>query len=301
MKNEIRVSTFGIRHELGPMFLGYRAPDGAYTMRQVNDGPVSTTLVELPRRIRDGYGVSSVELMEQNLHDASPDDLIALREALESSGVKLGLLGLSRCAGDADPARRAEDISALEEFIDVAGRIGAQQVRVVLLPPPVVPSPEPADLPELVEALLRLARRAEAAGVRLMVENDDAITADPAQLLPILDAVGSQVGFVLDTGNIDPVMTEVVAGFMEGREAKDVDAEETYRTIQSLLPRAEVVHVKTYGFKPDGTSKVYDLQRVVTLLADAGFAGPVTIEYSGADGADADDAITRTIEIVRAA
>lgn len=301
MKNEIRISTFGIRHEVGEMFVGYRAADGTIAMQQVTHGPAQVTLAQIPARIHHGFGVSSVELMEQNLQNATDADLEAFKKALEEEGVTLGLLGLSRAAGDANPVYREEDLTALEELIDVAASLGAQQVRVVLMPPPIVPLPEPASFDELVAALRRLAARADAAGVRLMVENDDAITADPSRLVPILEEVGTDVGLVLDTGNIEPVMSEITDAFMTGREAKDVDAELTYQVIESLLPRAEVVHVKTYGFKEDGSSKVYDLNRVIKVLVDGGFEGPLTIEYAGAEGPEADIAIARTIELLRAA
>lgn len=283
------------------MYVGYRATDGSYAMQQVNDGPIRVHLADIPARVKDGFGVVSVELMEQNLHGTTEQDRADFRQALSSQGVALGLLGLSRCAGDANPTHREEDLTVLEELIDLAGELGAEQVRVVLLPPPIVPLPDAAPLADLIAALERLSARAKSAGVRLMVENDDAITADPTKLVPILDGVGSDVGLVLDTGNIEPVMGEVVASFMEGREARDIDASETYETITALLPRAEVVHVKTYGYKEDGSSKVYDVTRVLRILTEGDFTGPVTVEYAGADGADADSAISRTIELIRAA
>ncbi|MGC0239400.1 sugar phosphate isomerase/epimerase family protein [Arthrobacter sp. SD76] len=154
----------------------------------------------------------------------------------------------------------------------------------------------------MVAALRRLAAYAVARGVRLMLENDDVITADPAKLIPILDALGPEVGLVLDTGNIEPVMSEVSRSFIAGEEPNDVaDPEPTYSVIEMLLPRAEVVHVKTYGFKEDGSSTVYDLKRVLQILVDGNFTGPVTIEYAGHDAAAADRVIQRTIDLIRAA
>ncbi|MGC0239656.1 hypothetical protein [Arthrobacter sp. SD76] len=37
------------------------------------------------------------------------------------------------------------------------------------------------------------------------------------------------------------------------------------------------------------------------ILVDGEFQGPLTIEYGGFDGADAEDAINKTIELIRAA
>lgn len=300
MKNEIRLSTFSIRHELGPMALGFRAPDGEYVRQQVVNEPKSLELHDIPRRSRDGFGITSLELMDQNLEGTSAEDRAALVEALGTEDVSIGLVGLSRCVGDADDAHREEDLQALEELMTISGELGAKQVRVVLLPPPIVPSPTPASFDVNVASLRRLAAHAKVAGVRLTLENDDPITSDPLQLIPLLDAVGPDIGFVLDSGNLEPVMSEVINSFLHGKELGDVvDPEPAYEVFERLLPRAEVVHIKTYGFHADGTSRVYDLNRVLSIVAKSGYDGPLTIEYGGFGSETAEKSIARTAELIR--
>lgn len=302
MKNELRLATFGIRDELGPMWLDYRAPSGEITAIQVVHSPKTLSLDQIPQRTKHGFGMSSVELMEQQLTAATAEERAALPEALTREGVSVGMVGLSRCIADAVDSHRAEDLEWAERLIAMSAAAKAEQVRVVLMPPPIVPQVERASFEVIVDTLRRLIATAKAAGVRLMIENDDPFTADPAELVPLLDAVGPDLGLVLDTGNLEPVMSAVVEGFSAGRQPDDLaDATPVYEAIESLLPRAAVVHVKTYGFHPDGRSKVYDLDQVLTIIADSGYEGPLTIEYAGSDGAAAEDAIKRTAELIRAA
>ncbi|MGC0239655.1 sugar phosphate isomerase/epimerase family protein [Arthrobacter sp. SD76] len=229
------------------MFMGARDANGQLVMQQVADYPELISFDGIPERIKR-FGVNSVELMEQNLHGTSAEDGAAFRAALEREGVKVGLLGLSRCVGDTNDQHRAEDLDELERLIESAAEVEAEQVRVVLMPPPIVSSPTLAPFDVLVDSLRRLSAKAKAAGVRLTVENEDVVTSDPDQLIPILDAIGTDIGLVLDTGNVEPLLSEVTSSFLAGREPKDVaDPEPAYRMVEALLPRAEVVHVRPTG------------------------------------------------------
>ncbi|MGC0239621.1 sugar phosphate isomerase/epimerase family protein [Arthrobacter sp. SD76] len=301
MKNDIRIATFSVRHDLGPMFMGVRDANNELVMQQLGFAPRNVPFAGIPARIKQ-FESSLVELMDANLYGTTPEERAEFREALERENVTVAMVGLSRCVGDANDTNRAEDLDAVEQLIDSAVEVKAESVRVVLMPPPIVESPALAPFDDLVNGLRRLSAYAKTAGVRLTVENDDVVTSDPEQLIPILDAVGSDVGFVLDTGNIEPILSELSASFAEDRAPRDVaDPEPAYRIFEDLLPRAEVVHVKTYGFNEDGSSKVYDVNRIISILAKSNFEGPLTIEYGGYEGADADGAISKTIELIRAA
>ncbi|MGC0239399.1 hypothetical protein [Arthrobacter sp. SD76] len=141
MKNDVRIATFSIRHELGPVYLGYRAPEGEYVTRRVVDAPVKLEFAAIPERIKSGFGVTSLELMDANLIGTTAEDCSAFRNALAEHGVSLGLVGASRAAGDADRQHREEDLAAIELLIDTAAELGTEQVRVILLPRPSCLSP----------------------------------------------------------------------------------------------------------------------------------------------------------------
>ncbi len=301
MENQIRLAALGIREELGPMWVDYRAQSGEMTSIQVVHSPKSLSLDQIPRRTK-GFGLSSVELMEQQLTAATAAERAVLPAALARENVSVSLVWISRCIADADDRHRAEDLVWADRLISLAAEAQAEQVGVLLMPPPFVPPVTPASFKVIVETLRGLIATAQAAGVRLMLENADPYTADPAKLTPLLDAVGPELGLVLDTGNLEPVMSAAVEAFLTGREPDDLaDADPAYEAIQALLPRAEVVHVKTYGFHPDGRSKLYDLDRVLRIIADSGYEGPLTIEYGGFDAKAAESAIKRTAELIRAA
>ncbi|WP_405846543.1 sugar phosphate isomerase/epimerase family protein [Streptomyces sp. NBC_01518] len=271
MKNQIRLAALGIREELGPMWVDYRAPSGEMASIQVVHSPKSLSLDQVPRRTKKGFGLSSVELMEQQLTAATTEERAVLPAALARENVSVSLVWISRCIADADDRHRAEDLEWADRLISLAAEAQAEQVGVLLMPPPFVPPVTLASFKVIVETLRGLIATAQAAGVRLMLENADPYTADPAKLTPLLDAVGPELGLVLDTGNLEPIMSTAAEAFMTGREPDDLmDADPAYEAIQALLPRAEVVHVKTYGFHPDGHSKLYDLDRVLRIIADSG-------------------------------
>lgn len=302
MKNEILISTFGIRDELGPMSLSYRLPSGQLTSQQVVHSPKVLSLAELPSRVKNGFCVNGVELMDGHITAATAEERAQLRAAAEIEGVRIGTVGISRATADANDSHRAEDLAAVEQLIELAAETGSDSVRVILLPPPIVPGPKPAQFTAIIESLVRLADFAEARGLRLFIENDDELTSNPAKITEILDAVGPRLGLILDTGNWTPVMEEISNSFMAGHAPADVtDAESLYQTISDLLPRADVLHLKTYGFHPDGQSRVYDLDRVLDIVTSAGYQGPITIECMLFENSETDAVIRATIERIHAA
>ena len=114
----------------------------------------------------------------------------------------------------------------------------------------------------MLAALRHVAGLAQAAGVRLVMENHNhggfVRTADDVDA--ILDAVGSpSLGLLLDTGN-----------YLDGLAA-----------IERTARRAWHVHAKFTRVLQDGRDARVDYAAVIPLLQAAEYDGSVSIEYEG--------------------
>lgn len=303
MNDRIHVSAFGIRHNLGPIFLPLRQPDGELVSTQVTEGEVNCRVPDIPEHVRSTFGVAGVELQDCHVVRVSGEEQDELAAALKRESVVLGCYHIgNRCIGEAEARYRDQDVKYVEEQLVLAGRLGAKTASISIHHPPVFRQLGQASLDELVPVLRHLVSVAAANGVKLVFEHQEAITSSPATLQRIFDAVGPELGFILDTGNVEPILTAVVEGFKEGRPARYVeDAEPAFRFVEAMLPHATIVHIKTFGFDQTGKQMVYDQQRAVDMIASSGFRGPITVECASFDSPQVYPAIARTIEMVRTA
>lgn len=114
-----------------------------------------------------------------------------------------------------------------------------------------------------IDALRPLAAVAGSYGLAVGIENHWGISGDPANLVRIIDAVGSPwLGACADLGNFSRSI---------GRESG----------LRLLAPHAVILHAKSYGFRRDGREKRIDYARLLPVFEQAGFSGPVTVEYEG--------------------
>lgn len=157
---------------------------------------------------------------------------------------------------------RAEQIAHVKQWIDYAALMGAPHIRVFAGVHPKGVSPEDAER-NAIEALTESAVHAEKKSVFLGIENHDSIaTAD--RLLRIVRGVESPwVGVNLDSGNFI--------------------ADDVYAEIAASTPYAVNVQLKT-EIRVKGTKNKIpaDLERVVKILRDSGYAGYVVLEFEEA-------------------
>lgn len=57
--------------------------------------------------------------------------------------------------------------------------------------------------------------------------------------------------------------------------------QDRYRELTKLLPFARMVHAKSYRFAADGEETCIDYARCISLIKEANFNGPITVEYEG--------------------
>jgi len=114
----------------------------------------------------------------------------------------------------------------------------------------------------------------------MLIENHGGITADPEVIVRIVEGVGFAP----------------IAGQQRLRTPPDVDPTPLYDTLARIAPFAGLIHAKTVWFSPSSEHLGYDAHRTLRIVRDAGFAGPVSLEYGG--GVDAWTNIVHTKRIV---
>jgi sugar phosphate isomerase/epimerase len=114
----------------------------------------------------------------------------------------------------------------------------------------------------MIAALREAAAFAQAAGVRLALENEAGFTPSVAEHLRILDEVGSPaLGLLLDTGNYP-------AG---------------WPSVEQAASRAAHVHAKFWNVGPVGEEPTMDYPELLARLRRGGYPGWITFEYEAAE------------------
>jgi sugar phosphate isomerase/epimerase len=272
-----------------------RGPDGQLS-EFVWDQPQTMTLLEFPRVARERFGVKAVEIPQVQLPQRDPQYITTLKQALRDADVQL--LNMPIDAGnisDANPEWRNEDLVSIEDWMQLAAELGAHMVRVNASMP--LATQPPAPLEVTINSYRRLARTAQDLGLELLVENHGGITNDPEAVITLLQEVGQdKLKLLLDTGNFEPLISMQIA-LMQGREAPSVDITPVYSLIARLAPYAYLLHAKTHEFDDMGRPLRMDTARALRIIRDAGYAGPISVEYEGSDG-DPWENTRRTIELV---
>lgn len=145
-----------------------------------------------------------------------------------------------------------------------------------------LPAPRRGIVPKserAAECVRTVAASPDRAGIPLAIENHWGITADPAEVVRLVDRVAhADVGVCADFDNVPRGVSP-------------------YDALAILAPRAILVHAKSRTFDAAGEESNLDYRRCFGILRDAGFDGIVTIEYEGAG--DPMDGARRTLELVR--
>ncbi len=273
----LAVSSWSIRHTLGPMYPGLALTPGERTPNN-RFGAGSLTLLDFPGAAR-AAGIDQLDVC--HFHFPCTDDayLRAFHDRMDAVGVRL--LTLLVDEGDvsaADPVPRERDLARTREWIDIAARLGARYVRVPAGEQEV--GPDDDAVRHSAEGLSALARYAKGWSVGLLTENWRPLAMSHDSLLAILDAADGTVGLVADFGNYK--------------------GPEKYGVLRAILPRATTIHAHAMAaWVQPGMTDGGDLRRCLDLARAAGFAGAYVLIYDGDSQSDEWPGIARMAAIVR--
>lgn len=224
------------------------------------------TLLELPAVCRE-LGATTIELVSTFFESQHASYLDKLRQAIQAQGQQVRNIAVDMGnIANPDAAVRQTDLEAIKQWFHVARAVGSQAIRVNSG----AARPDDADaLARITDGYRQLAEEAAHTGVYLLIENHGGASADPRNIQRFLDGVGSPwFRACPDTANFTGDTWE------EG--------------MRIMAPTAYSCHIKAWGEDPsgeqqrvdrDGATHTYNLRRCLQILQDAGYTGPLCVEY----------------------
>ncbi len=218
-----------------------------------SSGP-APDLLGLPAELaRHGY--TSAQLCHFYLHRVDPPFLDELRAAFAEAQVELECFLVDD--GDlASPADGEAQLDWVSSWLEVAERLGAQRARVVAGQQ----APDDQTLAASASRLRELASRHP--DLRLVTENWHRLLPDAASVLSLLERTEGRIGFLVDLGN------------WQGPDR--------HRDLAAVADRAETCQAKVRT-SPEGRLDLQEYRTCLTVLADAGYAGPLALVHDGPD------------------
>lgn len=205
------------------------------------------------------HGVAGAELTSYFFPpELKTSDLAECRKVAHLNGIAVsGTAVGNNFSHPPDAPERAGQMDYVKEWIDHAAILGAPHIRVFAGKHPKGVSEEDAES-NAIGALEEAGAYAASKGIFLGIENHDSITTAD-RLLRIVRAVKNPfVGVNLDSGNFI--------------------AEDVYAEMEASAPYAVNVQLKT-EIKVGKTKQPADMDRVIGILKDSGYAGYAVLEY----------------------
>ncbi len=225
--------------------------------------------------------VESVDMTTYYLKSVEPSYLYSLRHLAYRNAVAFSGVACGVSMAEADPARRAENVSAIKKWVDVTDRLGAAHLRVFAgTLPPGATTRQAMDW--VVETMKPACEYSAQRGIMLGLEDHPGVAETASACLEVMQRVDSPyAGINLDITHFVPTPSE-----------------DHYAQIASCIPYATHVHIRE---RFDDETPI-DLDRVWQLFAHAGYKGYVSAEYDNRFAKDKDSrtAVPNLIAKIRA-
>lgn len=216
------------------------------------------TNLGLPKLMRQEFGITALEFVNQFFENPSLSYLTKLKRAAADEGVKLVRIMVDN-EGDMaaiDPAQRQRSIIAHRKWIDIAHELGCRDIRCNSR------GENDADFAKRgAESFTKLLDYAKPTGLDIVIENHGGPSSDAPTLVKLMKLVNNpHFGTLPDFGNINP-------------------NDDPYEVIRQLMPFAKGVSVKAM-WNEDGSHPRYSVEKMIALAQAAGFHGVWGIESS---------------------
>jgi sugar phosphate isomerase/epimerase len=219
-------------------------------------------LQDVVRRVKEGLGLTALEVSSAHLASFEPGYLDELNGFLKDQGCRFihlsdNFRGVNLARADA--AKREEDVRTFERLIETARQLQIPTMRVN------TGTPESKDwnLETTIETYRRLAKYGRERGVELIIENHFGISADPKNVARIIEAVGDNISSCPDFGLFS-------------------SDQERWPGLELMFKHCRrIVSAKFHGVSVDGQFKDFDVRRCYQIMKAAGFTGWASLEYEG--------------------
>ncbi|RXZ80783.1 sugar phosphate isomerase/epimerase [Paenibacillaceae bacterium] len=253
----LSVSTWSLHRLLGPLrWTVWNAETGTHDTVQ-QEQPERYTLLELPQEAAS-RGYKALEICHFHFPAVDEAYCAELRQAFESSGISFDTLLLDY--GDltsSDDVRVRRDLELMRQWIEIASRCGARQIRII------AGEADPTDQAALANSgrlLAELAQFAVDKQVRIVTENFKSLTSTGENCLAILERAGNAVGLISDFGNFEEPFK--------------------YDELARTAPHSVSVHAKAH-YDEEGNPDAAEFNRCLEAVSEAGYRGAYVLIYDG--------------------
>jgi len=251
-------------------------------------------LLDFPRVAKEEFGIDAVELNNVFFESTDEPYLTQLKEAAEKAGVRLVGMAVDRTGDPSslDEAVRKESIELVRQWFPVAKSLGLPFFRVNTGGHG--RESDLASLKQCIASFKELVKMAEEYAVKLAIENHWGISANPQNIVRIIEEIGSEyLGTLPDFGNFpDETRPQVFEAVKPGLPPGITPTDIRYWGLELMAPYAIGVHAKMYAFDEEGNEVRFDVPAFVDIFRRAGFDGYWGIEFEGAE--DDHDGVTKS-------
>ncbi len=212
---------------------------------------------------------------DARLEPAEDEYVERVRAAADQAGLPFGCIAADGAhIYDEDPEVRKANRARAYRWIEIAGRLDAEQIRIDAGGPEQMPDEAFA---VICEGYRDIIERAGQVGVQVLTENHWGPTRQPDNVLRLLEELDG-LGFLFDTNN-----------WAEGKQREGW---------QRCAHLADAVHVKTFRFDEQGNDTTVDLSVPIRLLVNSGYDDCWTVESVPRE-VDEYEGASKTIELMR--
>lgn len=225
------------------------------------------TNLDFAQTARREFDIDAVEYVNVFFFNQARDEkyLSEMKTRAEGEGVKslLIMCDAEGALGDPDPEERTNSIERHHKWVEAAAYLGCHSIRVNAQS--MGTWDEQRELAS--EGIVRLAEYADTFDVNVIVENHGGISSNGKWLASVIETANHpRVGTLPDFGNFT---------------INDTEEYDKYVGVEELMPFAKAVSVKSFNFDANGNEPDIDFDRLLKIVADAGYTGYLGIEYEG--------------------
>ncbi len=225
-------------------------------------------------RIAKSVGIDAIEYVNQFFMDKATDAayLREMNTRADGEGVTQVLIMCDNEGnlGDPDEAKRTTAVENHYKWVEAAKTLGCHTVRVNGYS-----SGTPEEQMKLVaDGMHRLCEFADQHAINVVIENHGGLSSNAKWLVETIRlADHPRAGTLPDFGNFR------ISGPSRNNPDAPVVSYDSYVGVQEMMPLAKGVSVKPRVWDAHGNSSDIDLQRMMTIVVDAGWRGHCGIEH----------------------
>lgn len=215
-------------------------------------------LTDVARICREDFGIDGIEYVTSFFEVPVQAYLVKLNQAAADNGVKNVLIMVDD-EGDMvakDKKVRMQAAVNHRKWVDIAAFLGCHAIRCNARGGGDTPGEDPGALDRAAESFSALIEYAKQSQINVLIENHGGLSSDPHWLPDLMKKVGSaHFGILPDYGNYHPT-----------------GGTDVYEALRLAMPYAKGVSVKA-AWAPDGTHPEYDLEKLLQISKESGYAG----------------------------